>query len=70
MIEYTDGYRFDYLCGWRYLVSPAFRNRMRARWGQSQWTRALCYTGVIASLLLTTTAIVFALAAGWHLMNG
>jgi hypothetical protein len=69
MINYGDSYRFDYFCGWRYLASPAFRNRMRARWGRSPWMRVLGYAAVIASLLITTTAGVFALMAAWHLLN-
>jgi hypothetical protein len=70
MIDYSNNYRFDYFYGWRFLMSPAFRNRMRTRWGQSPWLRLLSYTGVIISLLLTTAAAVFTLMAGWHLMNG
>jgi hypothetical protein len=70
MIYYPASYRFDYFCGWRYLVSPAFRHQMLDRWGQSPWMRALCYAGVAASLLITTTVAVLALMAGWHLMGG
>jgi hypothetical protein len=69
MINYGDSYRFDYFYGWRYLASPAFRSRMRTRWGKSPWMRALCYAAVIASLLITTAAGVFALMAAWHLLN-
>jgi hypothetical protein len=70
MIGYTNSYRFDYFCGWRYLVSPAYRNLMRTRWGKSPWIRALYYAGVLTSLLITTTAAVLILLASWHLMAG
>jgi hypothetical protein len=70
MINYSDTYRFDYFCGWRYLTSPAFRNRMRTRWGRSLWLRVLGYVGVFTSLLITTTAAVLALMTAWHLLVG
>jgi hypothetical protein len=69
MIDYTPSYRFDYFCGWRYLISPTFREQMRVRWGKNLWTRALCSAGIFTSLLITTSAAVLALLACWHLMN-
>jgi len=70
MIDYTNNYRFDYFYGWRYLVSRTFRDKLRTRWGQSPWRRALSYTGVIISLLLTSAFAALALMSGWHLLNG
>ena len=70
MINYSNSYRFDYFCGWRYLVSPAFREMLRAKWGRTPVTRLLCYAGVLFSLLVTTGAGVLAMLAGWYLMHG
>ncbi len=70
MIDYMNGYRFDYFCGWRYLFSPAFRAQLRNRWGRSTWLKALCYSGVLISLVVTSTFAVLALLATWHLLNG
>jgi hypothetical protein len=64
-----NGYRFDYFCGWRYLMSQQFRNAMHDHWGRSLFMQALCYAGVIVSLITTSAATVLAVLAAWHLLH-
>ena len=65
-----NSHKFDYFYGWNYLVSPNFRNRVRSRCSGKRSMKVLCYSAVLTSLLLTSTAAVLALLAIWHLLNG
>ena len=72
MIGLMNSYshRFDYFFGWRYLLSPAFREQMRLKWGRTQLTRMLCYAGIICSLMISSALAILVLLAGWYLANG
>jgi hypothetical protein len=60
---YQRSYQIDYFCGWRYLLSPEFREQARKKWGRNLFLRCLFTLGSIASILLTSIAGIMVLLA-------
>lgn len=69
MIYFQRSYQIDYFCGWRYLLSAEFRNKIRLKWGSSLYLRSLCLMGCFASLVITSTAAVLLTMAVWNLVR-
>lgn len=61
-------YQIDYFCGWRYIFSPAFRKKVHQKWGSNPFTRIICIFGGFFGIVFTSTLILLALMAGWHLL--
>jgi hypothetical protein len=69
MTQYQRSYQIDYFCGWRYLLSPKFRNQARAKWGRNLLLRSLFLLGGFSSILITSTATVLLAMAVWNLLS-
>lgn len=63
MIHANRLYSFDYLCGWRYLLSADYRHRVQQRWGGNPLTRLMCATGAMLGMVFTGGLAVLAVMA-------
>lgn len=69
MFPHARYYRIDYFCGWRYIFYPAFRKKVKQKWGTSLLSRILCIFGGLFSLVITGALMVFALLAIRYLLT-
>jgi hypothetical protein len=69
MFPHGRSYQIDYFCGWRYLLSPAFRKRVHRKWNTNSFTRLACIIGGCFGMIFTSALILLALMAGWDLLS-
>jgi hypothetical protein len=48
----------DYLCGWRYVFSRSYREKVHEKWGENTITRVMCIIGGIAGMILTSSLAI------------
>lgn len=70
MYESSRNYQIDYFCGWRYLLSRRFRNRVREQWGGSILKKSVCIFGGVIGMILTTSLTLFFIFSFWELATG
>jgi hypothetical protein len=69
MTQYERSYQIDYFCGWRYLFSAKFRDRVKQKWGNNLMLRSLFLIGSFTGMLLTSAAAILLIMAIWHLAS-
>ena len=69
MTMYQRSYQIDYFYGWRYLLSPNFRSRVKQKWGNNRLLQSLSLIGSFTSILLTSAASVLLIMAIWQMIS-
>ena len=69
MSVYQRSYQIDYFCGWRYILSPKFRNQVKLKWGSNLIQRSLCIFGALTSIVLTSTGAILLAMTIWYLIR-
>jgi len=69
MTMYQRSYQIDYFYGWRYLLSPKFRSRVKQKWENNWLLQTLSLIGGFTSILLTSAASVLLIVGIWHMVS-
>lgn len=69
MSVYQRSYQIDYFCGWRYVLSPSFRDQVRLKWGSNLIQRSLWMVGAVTSIMLTSAGAILLAMMIWYLIQ-
>jgi len=60
--------RPDYLCGWRYIISPSFRMKVHNKCGGNLLSISLFIIGSLAGMVLTSIVFIIVTVGIWQLV--
>jgi len=62
------GCRPDYLCGWRYIISPLYRMKVHQKYRGNLLSSSLFIIGSIVGMLLTSIIFIIVTMSIWQLL--